>query len=82
MFLIFGNSISESLINVVAFICHFCGQNAPQNVMKRANRITLFFIPLIPLSTKYHNRCTNCGGVTPLTAEQAKNSLAWSESRR
>jgi hypothetical protein len=81
MLLIFGTRVSETIINVVAFVCGYCGVRATQNVIKRSNRFTLFFIPLIPLSTKYLNECTNCGGQTALTAHQADNSLAWSQKQ-
>jgi hypothetical protein len=79
MLLIFGNRMSETIINIVEFVCGYCGVRASQNVIKRSNRFTLFFIPLFAFSTKYANECTNCGGETPLTADQARNSLAWSE---
>jgi ribosomal protein S27AE len=78
MLLIFGSSVHETIINVVRFVCGYCGVDAPQNVMKRSNRFTLFFLPLFPISTRYVNQCTNCGGETALTAEQARHSLTWS----
>jgi hypothetical protein len=79
--LIFGNRVSESIINVVTFACVFCGVRAQQNVIKRSNRFTLFFIPLFSFSTKYLNECTHCGGQTALTRDQANQSLAWSQTQ-
>ncbi len=55
---------------------------APQNVIKRSHRFTLFFLPLFTFSTRYVNQCTNCGAETALTAEQAQHSLTWSAGRR
>ena len=81
MFLLFGNRISEDIINVVTFVCGFCRQQAPQNVIKMRNRFTLFFVPLFTFSTRYENQCTNCGGRTALTADQAQHSLEWAEKR-
>lgn len=81
MLLIFGNRITETIINMVTFVCGYCHVQSPQNVIKRSNRLTLFFVPLFSVSTKYLNRCTNCGGQTPLTAEQARHSLTWAETR-
>jgi hypothetical protein len=75
MFLLLGTRVSEQIVKVVMFLCAFCNQEAPQNVVKASNRFTLFFVPLIPLSTKYYNECTNCGGTTPLTAAQVQHSL-------
>jgi len=76
MFLLFGTRISEKIVNVVAFVCGYCGQHATQNVITASNRFTLFFVPLFTFSTKYRNECTNCGGRTALTADQVQHSLA------
>lgn len=80
MLLIFGSGVSEAVINVVTFVCGYCGVRAPQNVIKRSNRFTLFFLPLFSFSTTYVNECSNCGGRTALTADQARNSLTWSQT--
>lgn len=82
MFLLFGTRVSQAIINVVTFVCGYCGVNARQNVVKRTNKFTLFFIPLFPFSTRYHNQCTNCGGVTDLSADQVQRSLEWSQQKR
>jgi hypothetical protein len=75
MFLLFGTRVSEEIVKVVNFLCAFCHQEAPQNVVKASNRFTLFFVPLIPLSTRYYNECTNCGGTTPLSAAQVQHAV-------
>lgn len=80
MLLIFGSRLYSTIINVVMFVCGYCGVEARQNVIKNSNRFTLFFIPLFPFSTRYVNRCSNCGGETPLSAEQAQHSLQWAAS--
>ena len=82
MFLLFGTSVRETIINVVTFVCGYCSVRAPQNVIKRSNRFTLFFIPLFSFSTKYVNQCANCGRLTGLTQEQARHSLEWAAAQR
>ena len=82
MFLLFGTRASQTIINVVTFVCGYCNVNARQNVVKRTNKFTLFFIPLFPFSTRYHNECTNCGGITDLDANQVQRSLEWAQKRR
>ena len=77
MLLIFGSRLYQTVINVVIFVCGYCDVRAPQNVIKNANRFTLFFIPLFSFSTSYVNRCSNCGGETELTAQQAQHSMAY-----
>jgi hypothetical protein len=81
VFLLFGINNSHKIINVVTFVCAYCGANSTQNVVKSANRFTVFFLPLFSFSTKYYNECTNCGGQTRLTAGQARHSLEWVQSR-
>ncbi|HEV7949163.1 MAG TPA: zinc-ribbon domain-containing protein [Glaciihabitans sp.] len=82
MFLLFGTRRRDSIINVVAFTCHFCGVHAQQQVVKLRSQFTLFFLPLFSYSTSYLNQCTNCGGQTPLTADQAQHSLAWAAQQK
>jgi hypothetical protein len=65
------------VLAIVAFACSFCGLIAPQSVIKRVVRFTVFFIPLFPVSTSYRNECSNCGGVTPLSRAQAEHSALW-----
>ena len=81
MFLLFGTRPSASLLAVVTFVCGYCGQSVPQQVSKISNKFTLFFIPLFSFSTRHEVQCTNCGGITALTQQQAENSVAWAASR-
>jgi hypothetical protein len=80
MFLLFGTRTAEALINVVSFICGYCGVQAAQNVVKRSTKFTLFFVPLFSFSTSFTNVCTNCGGATALTKSQAQHSLDWART--
>jgi uncharacterized Zn finger protein len=82
MILLFGTRMSASLIALVSFVCPFCSKDVPQRVLKLVNRFTLFFVPLFPVSTRYQNECTNCGGVTDITREQADGAVAWAETHR
>lgn len=77
MFLLFGTRATQAVINVVAFVCGYCGVHAQQRVLKRSTKLTLFFVPLFPISTSYMNQCTHCGALTRITADQARHSLAW-----
>lgn len=80
MFLLFGTKAVQTVLNVVTFVCGFCGVAADQRVIKSSNRITLFFIPLIPIGSSHYNECSNCGGVTELTAAQAAHSVEWART--
>jgi len=80
--LIFGTRLSDTIIVLVSFVCPRCGVAAQQRVTKTANRITLFFVPLFAISTKYHVHCSNCGAATPLTKKQAEHSVEWAAQQR
>lgn len=69
-----------ALFAVVTFLCPFCGRDVAQRVLKLVNRFTLFFVPLFPVSTRFVNECSNCGGITQITREQAEQAAAWASS--
>ena len=77
MILLFGTRASQVLMTIVTFVCNYCGQAAPQHVVKVSNKFTLFFIPLFSVGTQYIVECSNCGGVTELSREQAERSVAF-----
>lgn len=81
MFLLFGTRPSVRLLAIVTFVCGYCGRDVPQHVSLVSNKFTLFFLPLFSFSTRHEVQCTNCGGVTELTGQQAENSVAWAASR-
>lgn len=81
MILLFGTRAYLQQIVVVSFVCHFCGLAAAQQVYRRVNRFTLFFLPLFTISRKHYVECSNCGSVTELTADQANHALDWASSR-
>jgi uncharacterized Zn finger protein len=80
--LLFGTRLRSTVIALVSFVCPFCSKDVPQRVVKAVNRFTLFFVPLFPVSTRYENECSNCGGVTAISREQADNAIAWADSHR
>ena len=77
MFLLFGMRPVAAVMTVVTFVCGVCGTAAQQRVVRQQQKVTLFFIPLFSLGTSWFVECGHCGTATPLTREQAANSLAW-----
>jgi len=80
-FLLFGTRPALSELLTVHFICHYCGIDAPQHVFKQSNKFTVFFIPLFSFGKSFFVQCSNCGGTTSLTEQQANHSLAWAANR-
>jgi len=77
MFLLFGTSTRQALLTVVDFACRACGRSVDQQVVRRATKLSLFFVPLVTVSKRYQVQCTNCGAVTPLSRQQAEHSQEW-----
>ncbi|MCU1569501.1 MAG: hypothetical protein JWR33_242 [Naasia sp.] len=82
MILLFGTRATVETLAIVSFVCHYCGVAAPQEVYRRVNRFTIFFLPLFRLSTRHFVECSNCAATTALTEEQARNGAAYAAQRR
>jgi hypothetical protein len=82
MLLIFGTTLRDRILAVVSFVCEYCGTHATQDVIESATKFSLFFIPLFTVSRRYVVVCSNCGGTTALTREQATHGLEWAARNR
>lgn len=49
--------------------------------MKSSTKFSLFFLALFTVSTRYYVECSNCGGTTALSQQQADNSIAYANAR-
>ena len=82
MLLIFGTTLRDRVLAVVSFVCEYCRTPASQEVIESATRFSVFFIPLFTVSRRYVVVCSNCGGITALTREQATHGLEWAARNR
>ena len=80
MILIFGLRSARSVIAVVPLVCRRCAVRADQRVVRRVLRLTVFFIPVLPVWTSHLLQCSNCGAETRVSAEQAERSVDWALS--
>jgi len=76
MFLIFGIKRMMRRLATVFAMCAQCGSPAAQVVVRRTTWFSLFFIPVVPLGTKYASTCTLCGVSTRLDKEEALRTVA------
>ncbi|WDZ87061.1 zinc-ribbon domain-containing protein [Micromonospora cathayae] len=72
MFLIFGLRTSVKRSGVVSAVCRNCGQHAAQVITKRSTRFSLFFVPLIPVRTRYVQQCSFCGVEYAVSKDEAR----------
>ncbi|MBC9724390.1 zinc-ribbon domain-containing protein [Streptomyces sp. TRM68367] len=74
--IIFGTKGYLYQLAILTLLCGSCGNPAAHTLRKRVTKFTLFFVPLIPLSTKYTTQCTFCGAEQKVTADQAEQLQA------
>ena len=61
MLLIFGLKRYLDQLAMLTLACPRCGNPAAHGLWRRRTKLTLFFVPLIPVSTRYETHCTSCG---------------------
>ena len=75
MLFILGVRVYSDLLATVAYVCENCGQHAAHHLTKRSRKITLFFLPLLPMSAKYFDQCSFCGRVLRIPRERAESAI-------
>jgi hypothetical protein len=73
--IIFGRRRRGYRMAHVLAMCGRCHSPATQAVVRIKTFFTLFFVPLIPLGTKYRSTCTNCSATIELSRDQADQAL-------
>lgn len=82
MLLIFGLSDKRQLLAVLRYVCETCGQEAAHQLVEVRRRFTVFFIPLIPLGSRYVDTCSWCSRSIQVSREQALTAAqGWSTGR-
>jgi hypothetical protein len=76
MFLIFGIKRLRKRLGTVFALCGQCGRPAAQVIVRASTWFSLFFVPVIPLGSKYASTCTLCGNSTKIDKEQALHMVA------
>ena len=59
--LIIGLGVTETLLATLVFACETCGNHAAHQLIKQSRKLSLFFIPLFSIGTKYVDTCSACG---------------------
>jgi ribosomal protein L37E len=68
VFFIFGWGWKATHLSTTHLTCQRCGNHVAHPVQKEVLKVSLFFVPLIPLKTRYTVTCTACG----LTSETSR----------
>ncbi|MEW2539404.1 zinc-ribbon domain-containing protein [Micromonospora chalcea] len=72
MFFIFGLRAKVVRSGVVTEVCRNCGNQAAHVITRRVTKFSLFFVPLIPLRTRYAQQCTFCGAEYDISRAEAE----------
>lgn len=76
MLILFGTRRSSQNLGRAVHPCARCQQQAWFNYTRTSSYFTLFFIPLIPLSSTTIAMCTSCGLQQPVPNATADQTLA------
>src|ERR1035437_7917174 len=76
MITLFGLRRKSSRLATLFVMCGYCHTPAAHALIRTRRYFTLFFVPLIPLGTKYFTTCTMCGHATLVTREAADQYVA------
>jgi hypothetical protein len=76
VFIIFGLKRKAHRLATIFAMCVACQTPAAQVLLSVRTYFSLFFIPVIPVGTKYRTTCTMCGALTIVSAEYADRLMA------
>jgi hypothetical protein len=78
MLLIFGFRTKAYPLGWVAAFCHVCGRTGNLLLIREVTKLSLFFVPLIRVRTKYVLECQNpaCRSRTRIDKREAERLLA------
>jgi hypothetical protein len=74
--LIWGWRTYVQQLVMLTLVCGHCHNPAAHNLFRRVTKLTLFFIPLFPLSRKFGLQCTFCGAGYDIDKAHAEQLLA------
>ncbi|HET6499881.1 MAG TPA: zinc-ribbon domain-containing protein [Amycolatopsis sp.] len=62
-------------LTTATYLCGNCQNPSAHALRKTVTKLTLFFIPLFPISSKHFTVCTFCGATNKLTKAEAQQVL-------
>ena len=72
--LIIGLGTTVTLLSTHFYACETCGNHGAHELVRRARRFSLFFIPLLTVSRRYADTCLVCGRTLEVSREQAESA--------
>jgi hypothetical protein len=81
VFFVLGIRRKAQKLATVFAVCGVCHTPAAQTVNRLRTFFTVFFIPLIPLASRYYTTCTMCGQSVKITREAAEHLVASTQAQ-
>ena len=77
LFLIFGLRTKAVLLGLVFITCPVCGQHDTLQLARETTKLSLFFIPLVPIRTRHVLYCPDpaCVGRSKIADSEARGLL-------
>ena len=76
MLIVFGIGSRVDLVSALSYVCEHCGTYARHEFLRERRRLSLFFIPVLPLGrARYLDECTVCGRVLSISPADAENAV-------
>ena len=76
MFIIFGFQRKPHLLATIRSMCAGCQDRVTQELFSVRTRLRLFFVPTVPLPSRFRTTCAACGNSVTVSAEKADQLLA------
>ena len=76
MLIVFGIGSRVQLMTALSYACERCGRYGQHNVLRERRRLSLFFVPVLPLGgARYLDECTVCGRLLSISESDAENAV-------
>lgn len=73
--IILGSKGYLRILRTLTMVCWRCRQAAPHRLIQHLTKLTIFFIPTVPVSRKYRLECVGCGAAQDLEKPIAQQIL-------
>jgi len=74
---LFGTRSSTRTLGVITAQCQACGGPMPHQLYRKLIRLSLFFVPTVPLMFQHFTVCLGCSRTLKVTAAEAERLLAF-----
>ncbi|GAA3389199.1 zinc-ribbon domain-containing protein [Cryptosporangium minutisporangium] len=75
MFLIFGFRTKAHVLGRAAGGCQVCGQPGSALVVRETTKFSLFFVPVLPVRSRYVLECQHCRSRVKISRGEANRLL-------